>query len=243
MVDDPAFIRMKYVRYADDWLIGISGPRSLAEQVKEELSIFLSQRLKLTLSTEKTKITHARKEKAHFLGTYLSIGRGGVQRVVTTFNHSTRPIRRRSTGSEMIMTAPLADLIKKLHTKGFCTVTGQPTTKTEWIYLEAEQLILLYNGINRGIQNYYRFTDNFSYLTRIQYILKFSLAHTLAAKYKCSLRQIFKRFGKVPTVQVPTKQGKQERCITFYNNSDWKKRRNGFHIGQTNVDLLQWSSR
>ncbi len=62
MVDDPAFIRIKYVRYADDWLVGISGPRSLAEQVKEELSIFLSQRLKLTLSTEKTKITHARKE-------------------------------------------------------------------------------------------------------------------------------------------------------------------------------------
>jgi len=242
-VDDPTFIRIKYVRYADDWLVGISGPRSLAEQVKEELSIFLSQRLKLTLSTEKTKITHARKEQAHFLGTCLSIGRGGVQRVVTTFNHSTRPIRRRSTGSEMIMTAPLADLIKKLHSKGLCTVTGQPTTKTAWIYLEAEQLILLYNGINRGIQNYYRFTDNFSNLTRIQYILKFSLAHTLAAKYKCSLRQIFKRFGKVPTVQVPTRKGKQERCITFYNNSDWKKQRNGFHIGQTNVDLLQWSSR
>ena len=243
MVDDPTFIRIKYVRYADDWLVGISGPRSLAEQVKEELTSFLSQRLKLTLSTEKTKITHARTEQAHFLGTYLSIGRGGVQRVVTTFNHSTLPIRRRSTGSEMSMTAPLADLIKKLHTKGFCTVTGQPTTKTAWIYIEAEQLILLYNSINRGIQNYYRFTDNFSNLTRIQYILKFSLAHTLAAKYKCSLRQIFKRFGKVPTVKVTTKKGKQERCITFYNNSDWKKQRNGFHIGQTNVDLRQWSIR
>src|SRR6266699_4218120 len=168
MVNDPSFIRIKYMRYADDWLIGICGPQRLAEQVKEELTTFLSQRLKLTLSTEKTKITHARKEQARFLGTCLQIGRGGEQRVVTTFNHSTRPIRRRSTGSEMSMTAPLADLIKKLHTTGFCTVTGQPTTKTAWIYLEAEQLILLYNGINRGIQNYYRFTDNFSYLSRIQ---------------------------------------------------------------------------
>ncbi len=118
--------------------------------------------------------------------------------MVTTFNHSTRPIRRRSTGSEIILTAPLADLIKKLHTKGFCTVTGQPTTQTEWIYLEAEQLILLYNGINPGIQNYYRFTDNFSYLTQIQYILKFSLAHTLAAKYQCSLRQISNGSAKSP---------------------------------------------
>jgi group II intron reverse transcriptase/maturase len=243
VVNDPTFIRIKYLRYADDWIVGISGPRNLAEQVKEEIATFLSQHLKLTLSTEKTKITHARKEQARFLGTYLTIGRGGVQRVVTTSNHSKRPIRRRSTGSEMIMTAPLADLIKKLSTKGFCTVTGQPTTKKEWIHLEGDQLILLYNGINRGIQNYYRFTDNFSYLTRIQYILQFSLAHTLAAKYKCSHRQIFKRFGKTPTIQVPAKDGNKERCIPFYYNSDWKKRRNGFHIGRANVDRLRWSIR
>lgn len=239
VVNDPTFIRIKYIRYADDWLIGISGPQNLAEQVKEELTTFLHQRLKLTLSTEKTKITPARKEQARFLGTHLTIGRGGVQRVVTTKNHSKRPIRRRSTGAEMVMTAPLADLIKRLHTKGFCTVKGTPATKTGWIHLEVDQIILLYNGINRGIQNYYRFTDNFSYLSRIQYILQFSLAHTLAAKFKCSLRQIFKRFGKIPTIQ--NKNGKKERCTTFYYNSDWKKQRNGFQTGHANVDLLQWS--
>ena len=243
VVNDPTYIRIKYLRYADDWLLGISGPRSLAEQVKEELTTFLSQHLKLTLSEEKTKITHAREEQARFLGTYLTIGRGGRQRVITTFNGPARPIRRRSTGSETVMIAPVADLIKRLHTKGFCTVSGKPTTKLAWIHLEVDQLIHLYNGINRGLQDYYRFTDNFSYLARIQYILKFSLAHTLATKYKCSLRQVFKRFGKIPSIQVPTKDGKQERCITFYNNSDWKKQRNGFQIGQTNVDLLQWSIR
>src|SRR5205807_7368304 len=105
-VNDPNFIRLKYLRYADDWLIGICGPRTLAEEVKEELKTFLGQRLKLTLSTEKTKITHARKEQAHFLGTRLTIGREGIQRVVTTYNGSARPIRRRSTGSEIVMTAP-----------------------------------------------------------------------------------------------------------------------------------------
>src|SRR5205823_5504511 len=78
---------------------------------------------------------------------------------------------------------------------------------------------------------------------RIQYILQFSLAHTLAAKLKCSLRQIFKRFGKAPTIQVTAKDGRKERCITFYYNSDWKKRRNGFHRGHANVDLLRWSIR
>ncbi len=48
-VNDPNFIRLKYLRYADDWLVGICGPRKLAEQVKEELKTFLCQRLKLTL--------------------------------------------------------------------------------------------------------------------------------------------------------------------------------------------------
>src|SRR3989440_4323352 len=114
VVDDPASIRIKYLRYADDWLVGISGPRRLAEQVKEELTTFLSHHLKLTLSEEKTKITHARNAAARFLGTDLSIGRGGVPRVVTTRNGTARPIRRRSTGSETVMTAPLTDLIHRL---------------------------------------------------------------------------------------------------------------------------------
>ena len=240
-VNDPNFIRIKYLRYADDWLIGICGPRTLAEQVKEELKTFLGQHLKLTLSEEKTHITHARKEQARFLGTRLAIGREGIQRVVTTNNGSGRPIKRRSTGSEIVMTAPKNDLIKKLHIKGFCTANGQPTTKLGWIYLDADQIVVLYNGINRGIQNYYRFADNFGHLSHIQYILKFSLAKTLAAKYKCSVCQVFQRFGKIPAIIVKAKDGKRDRHIVFYCNSNWKKQRNGFQIGPATVDLFQWS--
>ncbi len=91
---------------------------------------------------------------------------------------------------------------------------------------------------DRGIQTYYRFADNFGFFARIQYILKFSLAHTLAAKYKCSVRQVFKRFGKTPTIMVKAKDGKRDRCIAFYNNTDWKKQRNGFQIGHATVALL-----
>jgi hypothetical protein len=240
-VNDPNFIRIKYLRYADDWIVGICGPRTLAEQVKEELKTFLGQHLKLTLSEEKTRITHARKEQAHFLGTRIAIGREGIQRVVTTNNGSGRPIKRRSTGSEIVMMAPKEELVKKLHSKGFCTASGWPTTKLGWIHLDVDQILMLYNGINRGIQNYYRFTDNFSQLSQIQYILKFSLAKTLAAKYKCSVRQVFKRFGKTPSVTVTAEDGKRDRPIAFYFNSDWTKQRNGFQIGHATVDLLRWS--
>lgn len=54
-------------------------------------------------------------------------------------------------------------------------------------------------------------------------------------------RQIFKRFGKIPTVIIKAKDGKRDRQIAFYNNSDWKKQRNGFQIGPASVDLLRWS--
>lgn len=240
-VNDPNFIRIKYLRYADDWLVGICGPRTLAEQVKEELKCFLHDHLKLTLSEEKTRITHAREEQAQFLGTQLFIGRGGIQRVVTINNGLSKPFKRRSTGSEIIMEAPTPKLIKKLESKGFCTAKGKPTTKKAWIYLDPDQIVQLYNGINRGLQNYYRFADNFQQFTRIQYILQYSLAKTLAAKYKCSVRRIYKRFGKTITIPVKTKKDKPDRLISFFVNRDWKRQRNGFQIGNRNIDLLQWT--
>ncbi len=224
-----------------DWLVGICGPRSLAEQVKEELKDFLRESLKLTLSEDKTRITHARKEQAQFLGTQLGIGREGVPRIVTTTNGSGKPIKRRSTGSETVMTAPMSKLIKKLHTKGFCTRAAQPCTKRGWIHFDADQIVALYNGINQGLQNYYRFADNFNQFTQIQYILRFSLAKTLAAKYKCSVKQVFRKFGTSLTITVKAKDGKRDRHITFFLNKDWEKRRNGFQIHDTNIELLQWS--
>src|SRR5207248_3539281 len=56
-VDDPGFIRIKYLRYADDWIVGVWGSHRLAEQIKQEIKTFLSDQLQLTLREEKTHIT------------------------------------------------------------------------------------------------------------------------------------------------------------------------------------------
>jgi group II intron reverse transcriptase/maturase len=66
--DDPDFRRLWYVRYADDGLLGFSGPREEAGQIKVQLAEFLRDELKLELSPEKTLITNARTEAARFLG-------------------------------------------------------------------------------------------------------------------------------------------------------------------------------
>jgi group II intron reverse transcriptase/maturase len=242
-VDDDEFIRLKYSRFADDWLIGLSGPYRLAQQIKEELRDFLKTELKLTLSEEKTHITPGRSGKAHYLGTTLAIGRGGEAKQVWTTNGSGKYFKRRSTGWEVVMEAPIADLIKRLAAKGFCSALGAPTTKKAWIYLDAHQTVSLFASINRGIQNYYRFADNFGQLGKIQYILRFSLARTLAAKFKISVKKVLRRYGPDLTIKVKAEDGKRDREVSFYHNHDWQQQRNGFMIKEQNIDLLRTSIR
>jgi hypothetical protein len=65
---DPDYRRLRYVRYADDFLLGFAGPKAEAETIKEQLTAYMATELKLELSGEKTVITHARTQAARFLG-------------------------------------------------------------------------------------------------------------------------------------------------------------------------------
>lgn len=244
VVNDPNFVRIKYQRYADDWIVGICGPRSLAERIKEELTTFLSERLRLTLSKEKTHITHARTEEAHFLGTLISVRSTKAEaKVALTRNGSGHLIKRRSTGSELLLKAPIKQLVERLHQRGLCTSLGKPTAKGGWTALDADQIVSLYNGINRGIQNYYRFADNFSRLNQLQYILYISLVKTLAMKYRCTAKRIYQRFGKEITIHLPRKKEGKDYHISFFLNHEWKKQRDGFQLDSMQIDQVQWTRR
>jgi group II intron reverse transcriptase/maturase len=240
---DAGFIRVRYVRYCDDWLVGICGPHQLAESVKEELGIFLAEELHLTLSQEKTHITHARTSQARFLGTDISIGRGTQARVTKTHNGSGKPIKRRSTGWQTVMCLPIRELLRRFAQRGFCTPKGEPIAKRGWAFLDEDQLVRLYSSINRGIQAYYRFVDNLATLARLQYILRFSLAKTLATKFDISVKRVFARFGKAIRVGVKTASGKVQGTVRFYQNHDWRQKRNAFQTQDAQVDLVGMARR
>lgn len=237
-VNDPDYVRIKYLRYADDWVVAVCGSRALVEEIKQEIKTFLKETLKLTLSEEKTHITNARTEEASFLGTSIHMGSVGADKLTTSTNSSGRKFKRRSTGWETVMKAPMPRLLKRLSERGFCTTQGIPIAKSGWIYLDTDQIISLYSSVNRGIQHYYRFVDNWKSLSRIQYILEFSLAKTLAHKFKTSLPKVFKRFGKPMHVTVRNNNGK-ERIVAFSLNHDWSRNRDAFSIGIPTIDLLQ----
>jgi len=244
LVNDPEYIKIKYLRYADDWIIGVCGSQSLTETIKEEVKTFLSDQLKLTLSDEKTRITNARAEEALFLGTTLSIGQGKEARIKLQKNRLGQSFKRRSTGWQTVMKAPLSRLSKRLSERGFCTVEGEPISKAAWTYLDRDQILQLYSSVNRGIQNYYRFADNWRQLSKIQYILEYSLAKTLAHKYKISVPQAFKRFGKGFSITIEGKGGKADREVRFYLNHDWTKHRDAFQSGKvSDIDLVRtWTA-
>jgi Type II intron maturase len=220
--------------------LGVIGSYELAEEIKGRVGKFLKDELALTLSQEKTKITNARTQEAEFLGYRIRKGRGrDTQKVTVSTNGSGRQFKRRSTGMEVVLSAPMDKLIKRLSQKGFCDGKGTPQHKAGWTVLDEDQIVSLYSSINRGIQEYYRPADNWPELQRVQYILKYSLAKTLALKRKTSITRIMK--GREISVQVRTKHG-QVRNIVFYRNTDWTVKRDAFK-DSPEIDLVRMNVR
>jgi len=237
--NDEGFVRLKYVRYADDWIVGIIGLHQLAEEIKEKIGQFLQSRLNLTLSQEKTRITNASSEEAEFLGYRIRLGRSDKEQKVTrSTNGSGRIFPRRSTGMQVVLKAPIEKVVRRLTQKGFCDGQGDPTAKKGWTILDEDQIINLFSSVNRGLLQYYRPADNWAEMRRIQYILKFSLAKTLAMKRKTPITRVIRK-SRIQTV-VRTRAG--EKVISFYQTSDWKTDRDAFSKSE-DVDLVRMSTR
>ena len=102
---DSSFKRLQYVRYADDFLIGIIDSKSDAEEIKRNLTDFISEKLKLKLSEEKTLITNAHKP-ARFLGYDVKIRKSNA------FKKQKSGKRQRQFANKVVLEVP-TDLIKK----------------------------------------------------------------------------------------------------------------------------------
>ncbi len=125
------------------------------------------------------------------------------------------------------MYAPIDEIVERLYKKGLCTSNGFPTTKPIWAQWDDVQIIQQYNAINRGILNYYSFVENYSQLTRVQYILQYSAAKTLAQKHKTKMTRIFASRGKQLTTKV-TKDEKVIKEVSLFLNKDWSYNRHRF---------------
>jgi len=186
-VMDSNFKRVKYVRYADDFLIGIIGDKKYAKQIKQEIADFLRIKLKLRLSDNKTKITNALHDEAKFLGFRF------------TKNKKYSCIK---------ILIDIEEMVRRLHEKGFCDKNGFPIGVTRIFNNTIQEIIRHGNNVLRGLLTNLQGCNNFWQASRIQYIVQFAIAKTIARKYQISMKKVFKTYGKRLTVNYLNPKGK-----------------------------------
>nr|QKN19303.1 putative reverse transcriptase [Eudorina elegans] len=197
---DSDFIRVRYVRYADDFLISVIGPHSLATEIKDKVSQFLEDELNLRMSEAKTSITPATRKKAFFLGTYIQWRQPVDKKVVMTKKGKPSRITAR-----IALLAPIDKLIDKLVARQFLKWNSNGTTLrakglNRMVNFDHADIIAYYNAVIRGILTYYSFADNRSSLGIIVRYLHMSCARTIALKYKLRfMSKAYKKFGSLLT--------------------------------------------
>ena len=178
---DPGYRRLRYIRYADDFLLGFTGPRSEAEEVKRQIGDFLRHTLKLDLSDEKTLITHGRTEAARFLGYEVSILKDDTKRTKG----------RRSINGVIGLRIPVG--VVRAKCKPYMR-NGKPIHRTSRLHDSVYSIVAAYQMEYRGIVEYYRLAHNLHQLGRLRWVMERSLTKTLAAKLRISAAQAYKRY-------------------------------------------------
>jgi group II intron reverse transcriptase/maturase len=185
---DPGYRRLRYLRYADDWLLGFCGPRSEAEEIKQKIKVFLQDDLKLNLSETKTLITHARTEAARFLG---------YEVTVIHNDHLLDHKKRRSTNGNIGFKVPTDVVREKCRRYQRC---GKTIHRMECTNDAVFSTITHYQQEFRGVAEYYRMAFNLSsQLKRLKWVMEQSLTKTLAVKLRCKVTEIYDRYGAVIT--------------------------------------------
>jgi group II intron reverse transcriptase/maturase len=167
----------KYIRYADDFIVGVNGSRAMAEEIRERIQKFLLSILRIELNMEKTAVTHISK---------------GIKFLGHKFSRRpffTKQVRRGRVTSRR-MSLPILDIdseriISRLQETGFCDGSGEPKPNFRYMSLPQAETNSKVNAILRGLSNWARLAGNRrTVIARCAYILRYSIAKMYAAKFK-----------------------------------------------------------
>jgi group II intron reverse transcriptase/maturase len=181
---DPGYRRLRYIRYADDHLLGFAGPKAEADQIKARLAEFLREDLKLELSEGKTLITHARTSAARFLGYEITV------------RHSDHKLTRgrREVNGDIALRVPLPVIKAKIAPY---MKRGKPAHRTQLMNDDDLAIISTYGAEYRGIVQYYLLAGDVWRLNRLRWAAETSLLKTLAAKHRSTVPKMAAHYGAV----------------------------------------------
>ena len=177
---DPGYRRLKYIRYADDHILGFTGPKAEAEEIKARLAEFLRETLELELNQQKTLITHARSQRARFLGYDITVQHSG-----TKISNG-----RRSANGKIALKVP-PDVIKAQCAR--YRNHDKPWHRSRLQNLDDYDIIRVYGAEYRGIVNYYLLAKDAWRLRTLRWNAETSMLKTLAAKHQSTVSKMAAR--------------------------------------------------
>ncbi|MFE5583313.1 reverse transcriptase domain-containing protein [Kitasatospora sp. NPDC056531] len=193
-MNDPGYRRLRYVRYADDTLLGFAGPKAEADEIKQRLARFLRDDLKLELSEEKTLVTHARTQAARFLGYEIRTQRddGRSER-----KKGNRRLRRSVNGT-------IALHVPKDVIKAKCApylTRGKPAHQPSMYKHDDYNLVGIFGARYRGIVQYYLLAGDVHRLNRLHWVMQSSLLCSLANKHRSTVSKMARKYKA--TIDTP----------------------------------------
>ena len=225
---DGSYRRLKYIRYADDFILGVIGSKEDALRIKEDIKSFLSESLALELSEEKTLITHTGKS-AKFLGYEITVTRN---------NHQRRDVQgrlRRTYGKRVRLNVSMATLRDKLLEYGAMEIKlrngkeiWKPKCRSGLIFNDDLEILDRYNRETVGFCNYYLIANNCVVLHNFRYIMEYSMYKTFAGKYRSTVRKNNKKYRLNKLFTVKYEQKGVIKSRTFYKTS-FKRRTTAFN--------------
>ncbi len=186
--NDPGYRRLRYCRYADDHLLGFTGPKAEAEDIKQRLAQFLRDELKLELSPDKTLITHARTGAARFLGYEITV----------QHNDSKTTRRRRTVNGQVALRVPL-DVIKAKSAPYL--QRGKPAKQKALTNGDDYTIVATFGAIYRGIVQYYLLAADVYRLHRLHWVMSTAMLKTLAGKHRSTVSKMAAKHKT--TIQTP----------------------------------------
>lgn len=213
-------IEIRYTRYADDWIIGIQGPRKLAELIKDEVGCFFRNHLNQELDPNKTKVIDLRAGIVYFLGYDIFLPRNMKLVKYKGKGKQTMPMSTPMLRFQL----PVDKVTKRLQERGYITYVDKklrPTSKSSSTPLEDAAIVNHFKSVWLELFNFYSGCTNRSHLQYIHYLLHMSCAMTLAHRHRSSSSKIFKKHGK--RLEIMEKKGNTQKVIAFFPyHTNWK---------------------
>lgn len=216
--------KIKYVRYADDFLIAVNGNRQDCEKIKQELTEFINTTLKMELSQEKTLITHSN-TPARFLGYDVRVRRDQQIKPKGKF-------KTRSMNNKVELSIPFKDKIEKfLFSNGIVKQRSdngklEPIHRPQLLNRTDLEIVTIYNAELRGICNYYGLASNFNKLIYFNYLMEYSCLKILAGKHRSKvskIRAMYKDGTGKWAIPYETKTGIKKMYFANYADCKGKK--------------------